>query len=147
MGDKEKEGFVKVIQENQEIKKLKAEHKVAFKPIENPSKVSVAEMDVWRTVAKDINVRAATPREIITLSRQLFKAGAISYDDHIALSFQPEINLDSPSEHLPFSHQRRDYIALWQSKQENVLRFGGDREQIEETHRIQALLAFVDNLE
>ncbi len=102
--------------------------------------------DVWQKVARDIDVTDANPREIIALSNQLYKAGVISYDDHINLSFQPEVNLDTPTESKPFSHERKNYIALWQSKQENVIRFGGDRHQIEDTHRIQAILTYVDSL-
>ncbi len=143
----QQKGLDQTEQENIPIKRSKAEKKVALKTLGKPPKNNVSDSDIWRTLAREIDVRAATPREIITLSSQLFKAGVISYDDHISLSFQPELNLDSPSELLPFSHERRDYIAFWQSKQENVLRFGGDRKQIEETHRIQSLLVYLDNLE
>jgi len=107
-------------------------------------KVSVS--DVWRRVARNVDVRNAAPREIIALSSQLYKADAISYDDHISLSFQPEINFDSASESQPFSHERKDYIVLWRAKQDNVIRSGGDRNQIEDTHRIQAILTYVDSL-
>lgn len=106
--------------------------------------ISVSE--IWKKAAKDVDVRSATPREIISLSRKLYDAKAISYDDHINLSFQPEINADSPKESKPFSHKPKDYIALWQSRQENVLRFGGDREQIEETQRIESILVYLDSL-
>ncbi len=100
----------------------------------------------WQDVARDINVRDASPREIITLSGVLYEAGAISYDDHLNLSFQPEINLDVPTETKPFSHDRKDYLALWQAKQDNVLLIGGDRHQIEDTHRIHGILSYVDSL-
>lgn len=101
---------------------------------------------VWADAARDIDVRDATPREILKLSNQLYQAGAISYDDHLSLSFQPDINLDTPSESKPFSHDKKDHIALWQAKEQNVIRFGGDRPQIEDTHRIQAILTYVDSL-
>ncbi len=107
---------------------------------------NVSISDIWHNVARDVDVRNATPMEIIALSSQLYDAGVISYDDHINLSFQPEVNLDTPETSKPFSHERKDYIALWQSKQENVIRFGGDRNEIEDTHRIQAILTYVDSL-
>lgn len=109
-------------------------------------KDTVAISDVWRRVASDIDVTNATPREMMTLSSALYTAGVISYDDHINLSFQPEVNLDSPLESSPFSFERKDYISQWQNKQDNVIRSGGDRYQIEETHRIQAILTYVDSL-
>ena len=102
--------------------------------------------EVWQDAARKINVRDASPREIIALSGVLYEAGAISYDDHLNLSFQPEINLDVPTETKPFSHDRRDYLALWQAKQDNVLLIGGDRNQIEDTHRIHGILSYVDSL-
>lgn len=107
-------------------------------------KVSVS--GIWYKVARDINVRNATPREIISLSSQLYTAGVISYDDHINLSFQPEINPDSASADSSFSHNRKDYIALWQQRGEKVVRSGGDRSQIEDSQRIQSILKYVNSL-
>lgn len=100
----------------------------------------------WGQVAGQFDVRNATPRDIITLSKSLYEAQAITYDDHINLSFQPEDNADTPTESKPFSHDRKDYISVWQNKLDNVVRSGGDREQIEEHHRIQAILTYVDSL-
>lgn len=110
------------------------------------SKDNISVSDIWGKVAQNIDVREASPREIIDLSSQLYKANAISYDDHINLSFQPEVNLDSDLESKPFSHEKKDYIVIWQAKEQNVIRFGGDRNQIEDTHRIQAILTYVDSL-
>ncbi|MCF8474133.1 MAG: hypothetical protein K9G26_05485 [Emcibacter sp.] len=122
--------------------------KLLSEPLSGPlsEKDNVSVSGIWAKVAKEINVREARPGDIMTLSNALYKAGAISYDDHINLSFQPEINHDTPLESKPFSHEQKDYIALWQTKERNVLRFGGDRQQIEDTHRIQAILTYVDSL-
>lgn len=106
--------------------------------------VSVA--DIWQKVAGTIDVRQATPHDIMDVSQQLYKANAISYDDYINLSFQPELSLESPSDSKPFSHEKKDYIALWQHKQDNVIRHGGNRSQIEEAQRIQSILKYVDSL-
>lgn len=122
--------------------KLKPENLSSLKPLED----SVSVSGIWARAAGEIDVRNATPREIMSLSRQLYDAGAISYDDHINLSFQPEINPDSVRESKPFSHGRKDYIALWQQRGEKVIHSGADRNQIEETHRIQAILKYVDSL-
>ena len=80
------------------------------------------------------------------MSHRLYEAGAISYDDHINLSFQPEVSPDTPSETLPFTHEKKDYVEIWQSRQNNVIRFGGNREQIEDNLRIQSILNYLDRL-
>jgi len=133
------------------IKKPDAEKNKASKVHEASVTDNVSISDIWHRVAQDIDVRDASPRDIISLSSQLYKAGAISYDDHINLSFQPEINLDTLSpdatvESKSFSHKKKDYVALWRTKQENVILHGGDRAQIEGAHRIQAILVYVDSL-
>ncbi len=133
-------------QDNMSTQKRRPENKESLTSQQTSPKDSVSTSGVWLKVARDIDVKNATPREIIDLSSQLYKAGVINYDDHINLSFQPEVNLDSTEDSKPFSHERKDYIALWQSKQENVIRFGGNRDQIEEIHRIQAILTYVGAL-
>jgi len=133
-------------QDSMRTQRLKSEKAETVTSQDISPKDSVSLSEVWARVARDIDVTDANPREIIALSSQLYKAGVISYDDHINLSFQPEVNLDTPETSKPFSHERKNYIALWQSKQENVIRFGGDRNQIEDTHRIQTILRFVDSL-
>lgn len=107
-------------------------------------KISVSQ--VWNRAAGKINVRAATPRQILDLSRALYDEGAISYDDHLNLSFQPEINSDLPRESQPFSHEAKDYLTLWKNREQNSVRFGGGRAEIEEIQRIQAILTYVDSL-
>ncbi len=129
------------------IEKSDAGKSKAVRPQEASAAVdNVSISNVWRQVSQNIDVRSASPRDIISLSSQLYNAGAISYADHINLSCQPEINLDTPPESKPFSHEKKDYVDLWRTKQENVIRYGGDRTQIEDTHRIQAILIYVDSL-
>ncbi len=114
--------------------------------------VSVGE--IWSKAARAVDVRDATPREIIGLSRTLYEAGAISYDDHINLSFQPEIMTGTAPDALsedgpetkPFNHQKKDYVAIWQARQDSVIRYGGNREQIEDNLRIQSILTYLDSL-
>jgi len=131
-------------QENMRIKNPKDEKNLTSQQTSPEDHISIS--DIWHDVARTIDVRHAAPREIIALSSQLYKAGAISYDDHINLSFQPENDQNSPEKSKPFSHGKRDYIELWRSKQENVIRHGGDRNQIEDIHRIQAILIYIDSL-
>lgn len=131
----------KQTEQGTEVKENKTSTVQEERPEDN---ISVS--NIWYKVADNIDVREASPREIIDLSSQLYKADAISYDDYINLSFQPEVNPDAMAESKPFSHERKDYMALWQTKEQKVIRTGGDRYQIEETHRIQAILAYVDSL-
>ncbi|PCI34479.1 MAG: hypothetical protein COB54_01475 [Alphaproteobacteria bacterium] len=142
-----RENLNKTEQENMLSQRLQTVTQNVSPSQDSTPKDTVAISNVWSRAARDIDVTNATPREMMTLSSALYTAGAISYDDHINLSFQPEVNLDSPLESTPFSFERKDYIAQWHNKQDNVIRSGGDRYQIEETHRIQAILAYVDSLE
>jgi len=129
------------------IEKSDAGKSKAVRPQEASAAVdNVSISNIWQKVAQNIDVKNASPRDIISLSSQLYNAGAISYDDHINLSFQPEINLDNPAQGNNFSHEKKNYIDLWRVRQENVIRFGADRTQIEDTHRIQAILTYVNSL-
>lgn len=101
---------------------------------------------VWKKLAGSIKVSHATPHEILRLSQTLFDAKIINIEDHILLSFQPELNPDDLSESKPFSHKRKDYIALWESKQEAATRFGAGREELEGIYRIQSILKYVESL-
>ena len=141
-----RENLKKTEQENMPSQRLQTVTEDVSPSQDNNPKDTVTITDIWNRVARDIDVTNATPREMMTLSSALYTADAISYDDHINLSFQPEVNLDSPLERTPFSFERKNYISQWQNKQDNVIRSGGDRHQIEETHRIQAILAYVDSL-
>lgn len=101
---------------------------------------------VWKKLAGSIKVSQATPHEILRLSQTLFDAKIINTEDHILLSFQPELNPDDLSETKPFSHKRKDYIALWENKQEAAMRFGAGREELEGIYRIQSILKYVESL-
>ncbi len=136
----------RIEQDKMTIHKTDSEQKDPQKTAKPSREDKVSVSGIWYRVARDINVRKATPREIISLSSQLYNAGVISYDDHINLSFQPEINPDSASADSSFSHDRKDYIALWQQRAEKVVRSGGDRSQIEDSQRIQSILKYVNSL-
>ncbi|PHZ85852.1 hypothetical protein [Paremcibacter congregatus] len=133
-------------QDNLSVSENKSDQKSSGTTAQSAAGDRVSVSEVWEKAARDFDVRHATPRDIIALSRTLYKAAAITYDDHINLSFQPEDNADTPTESKPFSHDRKDYISVWQNKLDNVVRSGGDRTQIEESQRIQAILIYVDSL-
>ncbi|WP_138379172.1 hypothetical protein [Luteithermobacter gelatinilyticus] len=99
---------------------------------------------VWQQVADRITVRHATPVEMIDLSRTLYNTGTISFEDHVNLSFQPEINADADND--PAAHEKKDFIALWEKKLETAVRQGADREELETIQRIQGILGYLDSL-
>jgi len=136
----------KVEQENMRVHSVKIKKTAVVEAQEAAPRDVISVSDIWRNMAQTINVRDASPTEMIILSGKLYAAGAISYDDHLNLSFQPEINLDSPAQSKAFSHEKKDYVDLWKSKQDNVIRNGGDRHQIEDTHRVHAILTYLDSL-
>lgn len=136
----------KVEQANMSVHSLKIKKNAIVEAQDATPRDTISVSDAWQNMAQTINVRDASPTEIIILSGKLYVAGAISYDDHLNLSFQPEINLDTPSQSKAFSHEKKDYVDLWKSKQDNVIRNGGDRHQIEDTHRIHAILTYLDSL-
>lgn len=51
-------------------------------------RVSLSPM--WAEAAADINVKDATSEEIASLSKRLYEAGAITFEDHVELSFNAD---------------------------------------------------------
>jgi len=101
---------------------------------------------IWQKIAGRFKVSNATPKDMLRLSQTLFDADIINIEDHILLSFQPELNPDDLSETKAFSHKRKDYIALWENKHEAAIRFGAGREELEGIYRIQSILKYVESL-
>ncbi|WP_417319327.1 hypothetical protein [Emcibacter sp.] len=99
---------------------------------------------VWQDVASRIDPRNASPLEIIELSRTLYGAGVITFEDHVTLSFQPEVNADEGGSTA--SSEKKDFIALWEGKQDEALRQGASRAELEDLHRIQAVLGYIDSI-
>ena len=97
---------------------------------------------VWQEVASRIDPRAASPLEMIELSRSLYESGVISFEDHVNLSFQPEVNADDAGA----ATEKKDFITLWQGKQDEALRQGAGRAELEDLHRIQAILGYIDSI-
>ncbi len=99
---------------------------------------------VWREVASRIDPRNASPLEMIKLSQTLYDAGVITFEDHINLSFQPEVNADEGDNEA--ARTTKDFVALWQDKQNTALRQGADRAELEDLQRIQAVLGYIDSI-
>ncbi len=124
-----------LLNDNQKI--LKAEIGAPSNPdTANTASVQVDISPVWSEVAGSVNLKNATGAEVATLSDALFKAGAITFEDHINLSFQKD----------PANDERIDFLAHWQSEQENAIHRGAHHEDLNDIIRIQSILGYVDSL-
>lgn len=93
------------------------------------------------------NVRAASPREMVNLSLDLYAEGMIDFDEYAALAFQPELHPDydktvgaltgEPAQ----PDRRRDYVKIWEEQLQFELRHGaGDSRIVRQTTRIRDTL-------
>jgi len=111
---------------------------------EKQIKLSIS--SIWQEVAANIDVRAATPLEIQDASQILYEGKAITFEDHVNLSFQPELNADNPVPGLTGPNDEKDFIEIWQQKQTTATRFGANREELESIQRVQSILNYIDSL-
>ena len=91
---------------------------------------------IWKRVANDIDLRHATGNEVAELSSTLFEAGAISFEDHVQLSFIDGADVA----------EKTDFIAHWNGRQEDAIRQGAMHEELNDIIRIQSILNYVDSL-
>ncbi len=91
---------------------------------------------IWKEVAGKINLKSASGNEVSGLSAALFNAGAITFEDHVNLSFQDTSDAD----------EKLDYIAHWQKRQEDAIHRGAMHEELNDIIRIQSILGYVDSL-
>mgnify|MGYP006945858395 FL=1 len=124
-----------VLNDNQKILKDKHNSRSEHEGV-NASSVQVDVSPIWAKVADRIDLKNATGEEVATLSDALFNAGAITFEDHINLSFQKNQNDEGPT----------DYIAYWQTEQENAIHHGAHHEDLNDIIRIQSILGYVDSL-
>lgn len=103
-------------------------------PAEQRSGDRVTLSPIWAEVAVDIDVKKATSEEIATLSKRLYEARAITFEDHVELSFNVE------------GDQPQNFLDHWQARQDSAVRYGAQREELEGLVRIQSILGFVDSL-
>jgi len=91
---------------------------------------------VWKRASQKIDLRRATMSEVADLSAALFNEGAITFEDHINLSFHKD----------PFSTDKTDIIAYWNEQQERVIERGAMHDELNDIIRIQSILSYVDSL-
>ncbi len=108
----------------------------ALSRVNDALSVEVIISPIWQSVADNINLKNASGNEIAALSSSLFEAGAISFEDHIQLSFTDGADAD----------EETDYIAYWKDRQEDAIRQGAVHEELNDIIRIQSILSYVDNL-
>ena len=103
---------------------------------EETNAVQINISPAWKETAGQIDLKYATANEVATLSANLYKAGAITFEDHVNLSFQK--NSDNES--------KIDFISHWQERQEGAISQGADHETLNDIIRIQSILGYVDSL-
>lgn len=122
---------------NDNQKTLKVENSVVtLFDSANEEGVFVDISPVWQRVARKIDLHNATISEVADLSATLFNEGAITFEDHINLSFQKD----------PFNSDRTDVIAYWDDQQEKVIQRGALHHELNDIIRIQSILSYVDSL-
>jgi hypothetical protein len=101
---------------------------------DQPVKVDVS--PIWKEVASAIDLKDATSDEVANMSSKLFKAGAISFEDHISLSFAKK----------PDSEEKINFLSHWQDRQEEAVLQGAAHDDLNDIIRIQSVLGFVNSL-
>lgn len=64
-------------------------------------------------LAGQYDVRNLSPRNMAALSQALYQDGAISFQDHALLSFQPELGPESNKTLAGSADAPKDFIAQW----------------------------------
>ena len=102
-----------------------------------PEFVKVDLSPIWQDVAGTINLKDATADEVAVLSSKLFKAGAITFEDHVSLSFAKN----------PDNDQKMNFIDHWQERQEEAVRQGASHDDLNDIIPVQSILGFVDSFD
>ncbi|MDG1439097.1 MAG: hypothetical protein P8P98_08950, partial [Emcibacteraceae bacterium] len=91
---------------------------------------------IWQEVASSIDLKDASADEVATMSTKLFKAGAISFEDHVSLSFAKN----------PDNDDKINFINHWKERQEEAVLQGAAHDDLNDIIRIQSVLGYVDGL-
>lgn len=85
----------------------------------SPEVVNVRTAKSLADVARKYDVRNMSPRDMAAMSQELYQSGAISFQDHALLAFQPELSPEfnktlagSPGK----PDAPRDFIAQWETQ-------------------------------
>ncbi|MBT5187825.1 MAG: hypothetical protein HOH19_00415 [Kordiimonadaceae bacterium] len=123
---------------------LKDAQKIISSGKETKPEVSVSANDpvvvdispAWQKVASNIDLKNANADEVASMSSALFQAKAISFEDHVSLSFQKN----------PLDDSKSNFIDYWSERQETAVLQGAAHEELNDIIRIQSILGYVDSL-
>jgi len=82
-----------------------------------------------KSILSDINARAMTPRQMQSLSLDLYVSGILSWEEHVDLMFQPDLlpnfstTIGALTGERPRPDQPRDFVRVWEQKLDFERRF------------------------
>ncbi len=118
------------------------------KTINGSTSTDFSQSALLSKIAQKYNVRNMSPREMASMSLGLYQSGAISFQDHALLSFQPELGpqFDNISpETYGKADTPRDFIAQWESQLKIHEKYG-DAASAKNDSRIINILANLSTL-
>ncbi len=118
------------------------------KTINGSTSTDFSQSTLLSEIAQKYNVRNMSPREMASMSIELYQSGAISFQDHALLSFQPELSpqFDNISpETYGKADTPRDFIIQWHSQLKIHEKYG-DATSAKNDKRIINILANLSTL-
>ncbi|WP_051309296.1 hypothetical protein [Desulfogranum japonicum] len=107
-------------------------------------KINLDTAESLSDIAQKYNIRNMSPREMSDMSQELYQKGAISFQDHALLSFQPELGFSS-NENIHQADIPKDFIAHWE-QQLQLHEQHGERAYAENDKRILNILSNIDTI-
>ncbi len=87
------------------------------RPADNPTVTPASVQEsVWHQIGKEVDVRSLSQEDLAKVSSMLYDSGAISLQDHAALSFDPSFAGSSNLLTATDSSGRVDWIAEFQAR-------------------------------
>jgi hypothetical protein len=96
------------------------------------------------------NPRHMSPREMAAASMELYVAGALTWEEHALLAFQPELHkhfdrtVGALVGERARPNRRRDFVRVWEERLAFERRYNADdKELVERTRRILRMLRWL----
>lgn len=99
--------------------------------------------EIIRDLSSRYNVRRLSPRQMISLSRELFNIGLINYDQHAILCVHPETNPRFKPQPGRGADVPRDFVTYWENRLNEQVLYGTPQ-GVEDVQDILILLARLD---
>jgi len=139
----------RINQESRAEKKPAPAPEIAPEAVQEPAAKSLSPL---AQLIGNFNARSATPRQVENLSTDLYAAGAITFEDHALLSFQPDLHPDfdrtigALTGEQAHPDRPRDFVNEWDERAAFQRRHDtGHPEMAAQSERIAALLRGIDN--